>query len=396
MSEQALRFIDLFAGAGGLSEGLSEAGFHGLFANEVIADYASTYKRNHPSTEVVTADIRALDPEEIRKQLGLEREELDLIAGGPPCQGFSINAPVRSILDERNHLFKEYLRFVTAFMPKAILIENVPGLVSFEDGATLHAILDALAELGYGADVRILGAAHYGVPQMRWRTVIVGLRGKNLPAAAFPEPTYHAPIRPNFTVTFNGQLLVKMPAPETDAKFITVRDAIDDLPMLKNGEQGEKIKEYLCEPACEYQKRSRIGSIGVLNHEAPRLSPINMKRLSYIPPGGNWTAIPDELLPKGMLRARKSDHTKRYGRVDPDGLASTILTKCDPHWGAYFHYSQDRSFTVREAARIQSFPDHFVFTGTQAQQFAQVGNAVPPLMASAVGLAIKFILAEGV
>jgi DNA (cytosine-5)-methyltransferase 1 len=396
MSEQALRFIDLFAGAGGLSEGLSEAGFHGLFANEVIADYASTYKRNHPSTQVVTADIRTLDPEEIRKQLGLEREELDLIAGGPPCQGFSINAPVRSVLDERNHLFKEYLRFVTAFMPKAILIENVPGLVSFEDGATLHAILNALAELGYGADVRILGAAHYGVPQMRWRTVIVGLRGKNLPAAAFPEPTYHAPIRPNFTVTFNGQLLVKMPAPETDAKFITVCDAIDDLPMLKNGEQGEKIKEYLCEPACEYQKRSRIGSIGVLNHEAPRLSPINMKRLSYIPPGGNWTAIPDELLPKGMLRARKSDHTKRYGRVDPDGLASTILTKCDPHWGAYFHYSQDRSFTVREAARIQSFPDHFVFTGTQAQQFAQVGNAVPPLMASAVGLAIKFILAEGV
>ena len=96
-----------------------------------------------------------------------------------------------------------------------------------------------------------------------------------------------------------------------------------------------------------------------------------------------------------MQRARKSDHTKRYGRVAPDGLASTILTKCDPHWGAYFHYSQDRSFTVREAARIQSFPDHFVFTGKQAQQFAQVGNAVPPLLAKAVGLAIKSVLEEG-
>jgi DNA (cytosine-5)-methyltransferase 1 len=393
--ENMLKFIDLFAGAGGLSEGLSEAGFHGLFANEIVEDYAYTYKLNHPSTDVVTADIRSLDPNLIRSQLGLQREELDLIAGGPPCQGFSINAPVRSTLDERNHLFKEYLRFVDAFAPKAVLIENVPGLVSFENGDTLHAILDALASLGYGSDVRILGAAYYGVPQMRWRTFILGLRGKNLPSASFPEPTYHAPIRPNFTTTFAGQSLIKMPSPETSAKFVTVKEAIDDLPPLKNGEQGTKIKNYAYEPNCDYQQRSRVGTPGVINHEAPRLSPINVKRLQHIIPGGNWTDIPYELLPKGMQRARKSDHTKRYGRVDPEGLASTILTKCDPHWGAYFHYTQDRSFTVREAARIQSFPDHFIFSGTQAQQFAQVGNAVPPLLAKSVGLALKSILEEG-
>lgn len=395
MSINDLKYIDLFAGAGGLSEGLSEAGFHGLFANEIIEEYANTYKKNHPSTNVTTADIRDLDANEIRKMLHLEREEIDLVAGGPPCQGFSINAPIRSVLDERNHLFKDYLRFINAFAPKAVLIENVPGLVSFEDGATLHAILDALADLGYGAGVRILGAAYYGVPQMRWRTFIIGLRGKNLPTAAFPEPTFHAPIRPNFTSTFNGQQLVKMPTPETVAKFTSVRQAIDDLPPLINGEQGKTVKEYFSDPTSDYQKRSRVGSIGVINHEAPRLAPINLKRMKHIEPGGNWTSIPDELLPKGMQRARKSDHTKRYGRVDPDGLASTILTKCDPHWGAYFHYSQDRSFTVREAARIQSFPDHFVFTGTQAQQFAQVGNAVPPLLANAVGLAIKSILEGG-
>lgn len=395
MSSQEFKFIDLFSGAGGLSEGLSEAGFHGLFANEIIPEYANTYKRNHPSTQVTTADIRDLNANEIRKSLHIEREELDLLAGGPPCQGFSINAPIRSVLDERNHLFKEYLRFVDAFAPKAVLIENVPGLVSFEDGATLHAILNALADLGYGADVRILGAAYYGVPQMRWRTVILGLRGKNLPPAAFPEPIHHAPIKPNFTATFDGQSLVKMPAPETDAGFVTVGEAIGDLPNLNNGEQGDPIKDYLHDPSCDYQRRSRVGSTGVLNHEAPRLSEINLKRMHYIKPGGNWTDIPDDLLPKGMQRARKSDHTKRYGRVSPDGLASTILTKCDPHWGAYFHYSQDRSFTVREAARIQSFPDHFVFTGTQAQQFAQVGNAVPPLLANSVGLAIKSILEEG-
>jgi len=392
---QPLTFIDLFAGAGGLSEGLSEAGFHGLFSNEVVPEYAYTYQKNHPSTEVLTADIRTLDPVEIRDEIGLKREELDLLAGGPPCQGFSINAPVRCKTDERNHLFRDFLRFVDAFAPKSVLIENVPGLVSFEHGATLHAILDSLAQLGYGANVGILGAAYYGVPQMRWRTIIIGLRGENVPAYIFPEPVFHAPIKPNFTSTFDGHSLIKTPLPGTDSNFVTVYDALSDLPPLENGEQGLPVKEYATKPKNDYQKRSRVGSIGVANHEAPRLAEINIKRMQYIEPGGNWTDIPDELLPKGMRSARKSDHTKRYGRVAPDGLASTILTKCDPHWGAYFHYDQDRSFTVREAARIQSFPDHFVFTGTMAQQFAQVGNAVPPLLANAVGLSIKSVLTKG-
>lgn len=392
MTDKALTMLDLFAGAGGLSEGLSEAGFHSLFASEIIPTYADTYRKNHPSSEVLTADIRTVDAEEIRKKLRIEKGELDLLAGGPPCQGFSINAPVRSTLDQRNHLFKEYLRFVDSFAPRAVLIENVPGLVSFEHGATLHAILEALSQLGYGSDVRILGAAYYGVPQMRWRTIIIGTRGKQLPPRAFPEPTFHAPIKPNFTTMFNGQLLVKLPSVEASTHFTTVEEAIGDLPPLKAGEKGSPVKDYYCNPTCDYQRRLRTGSSGVYNHEAPRLSKINMERLKFIKPGGNWTDIPEEMLPKGMQRANKGDHTKRYGRVTPDGLASTILTKCDPHWGAYFHYSQDRSFTVREAARIQSFPDHYIFTGTQAEQFAQVGNAVPPMLAEAVGLAIKSVL----
>ena len=394
MVNNTLTMLDLFAGAGGLSEGLSEAGFHSLFASEIVPVYANTYKLNHPGAKVFTADIRSLDAGEVLSDLGLERGQLDLLAGGPPCQGFSINAPVRSVLDQRNHLFKEYLRFVDTFAPRAVLIENVPGLVSFEHGATLHAILDALAQLGYGADVRILGAAYYGVPQMRWRTIILGLRAKILSSDAFPEPIYHAPIRPNFTTTFDGQMLVKLPAPEVSAAFTSVKEAIGDLPPLMCGERGEEVKEYISEPFCDYQRRLRVGSPGVYNHEAPRLSKINLERLKHIRPGGNWTDIPDDLLPKGMKRANRGDHTKRYGRVTADGLASTILTKCDPHWGAYFHYEQERSFTVREAARIQSFPDHYIFTGTIAEQFAQVGNAVPPLLAEAVGLTLKSILME--
>ncbi len=387
--------IDLFAGAGGLSEGLSESGFHCLFANEVMPIYAQTYMRNHVGTKVLTSDIRTVDANDIMKELGMERGQLDLMAGGPPCQGFSINAPIRSAEDSRNHLFREYLRFVDVFAPRAILIENVPGLVSFEKGSTLHAIIEALAGLGYGADVRILGAAYYGVPQMRWRTVIIGLRGKEVPSEAFPTPICHAPIRPNFATTFNGKPLVKLPTSESLAKFTTVEEAIGDLPPLVCGEVGEQAKDYAMPPQSEYQVLMRTGSGGVYNHESPKLSETNLKRLRYIKPGGNWTDIPFELLPKGMQKARKSDHTMRYGRVRPDGLASTILTKCDPHWGAYFHYSQDRSFTVREAARLQSFPDHYVFSGNAAEQYAQVGNAVPPLLAKAIGLSIISLLNHG-
>lgn len=387
-------FIDLFSGAGGLSEGLTEAGFHGLFANEIVPTYAATYKRNHTNTEVNTSDIRSLDANHVRRSLSLQDGELDLLAGGPPCQGFSINAPVRSKSDQRNHLFKEYLRFVEAFHPKVILIENVPGLVSFDNGGTLGAILGALSDLGYGCDVRILGAAYYGVPQMRWRTIIIGSRGAELPSNTFPMPIFHAPIKPNFTTTYHGTQLVQEPSPETDSNFTTVKEAIGDLPPLKNGEKGAKVKEYATEPFSDYQKRVRTGSAGVYNHEAPRLSAINLERLKYIKEGGNWTDIPYELLPEGMKKARHSDHTKRYGRVKADGLASTILTKCDPHWGAYFHYEQDRSFTVREAARIQSFPDHFVFLGNSSEQFAQVGNAVPPLLGRAIGISIQNLLSK--
>lgn len=385
MSEPIFSFIDLFAGAGGLSEGLSQAGFHSLFANEVVPVYASTYARNHISSKVVTDDIRTLDADKIRDELGLIKGELSLLAGGPPCQGFSINAPIRTNEDHRNHLFKDFLRFVSAFMPKVVLIENVPGLVSFEHGATLHAILESLANLGYGADVRILGAAYYGVPQMRWRTIIIGFRGAEIPEGAFPTPIFHAPIRPNFTSTFDGRSLICVPSSATEARFTTVYEAIGDLPKLRCGERGLAVKPYLCDPFCDYQRSLRIGSAGVYNHESPALSKINIERMRHIKPGGNWTDIPFDLLPKGMQLARKSDHTKRYGRVTKDGLASTILTKCDPHWGAFIHYDQDRSFTVREAARIQSFPDHFIFNGSLAEQFAQVGNAVPPLLAKAIG-----------
>ncbi|TAN47662.1 MAG: DNA cytosine methyltransferase [Methylococcaceae bacterium] len=387
-----LKMIDLFAGAGGLSQGLREVGFHSLYANEIKQRYSETYEANHENTIVDQRDIRKVDAGSVRKRLKLKRGELDLIAGGPPCQGFSINAPVRSSDDERNHLFKEYLRFVDEFFPRAVLIENVPGLVSFEGGITLQAILTMLEKHGYESDVKILYAPHYGVPQTRWRTIIIGLRDGQAPGLAFPEPVRQAPIRVNFTSRFEGRNIVALPGKVELPSFVSVKDAISDLPVLKNGETGEERKKYRIAPINDFQRAMRAGSNGIFNHEAARLSKINLERLAFIPPGGNWTSIPEKLLPKGMQRARRSDHTKRYGRVEPNGLASTILTKCDPHWGAYFHYDQDRAFTVREAARIQTFPDTFHFLGSRVEQYEQVGNAVPPLLAAAIGCSLACVL----
>ena len=375
-----------------MSDGLNEAGFKSLYANEIKKCYSATYALNHPKTIVDQGDIREVDVKKVRQRLGIERGELDLVAGGPPCQGFSINAPIRSNKDKRNHLFRDFLKFVDEFYPRAVIIENVPGLVSFEGGMTLQAIITSLEKHGYKSDVKILYAPHYGVPQTRWRTIIIGLRDSTSVDDAFPEPVRFAPLRVNFTSNFEGRNIVALPTKVELPTFVSVSDAIDDLPILKNGNKEKGLKKYRTEPQNEFQRAMRVGSKSVINYEGANLGKINLERLEHIPPGGNWTNIPFDLLPKGMQRARRSDHTKRYGRVDPDGLASTILTKCDPHWGAYFHYNQDRVFTVREAARIQTFRDTYRFTGSIAEQYEQVGNAVPPLLASAIGRSIANIL----
>ena len=197
--------IDLFAGAGGLSTGLTQAGFRPLFASELHPTYAAAYAFNHRETDVVVDDIRRVDAHEVRSRFGLDRGDLDLLAGGPPCQGFSINAPIRSNKDPRNHLFREFLRFTEEFMPRAILIENVPGLVSFERGGTLTAITSSLEQYGYHTSVKILSAAYHGVPQTRWRTIIIGTLTPHNEATVWPQPTHCAQVRANFSHNFHGK-----------------------------------------------------------------------------------------------------------------------------------------------------------------------------------------------
>lgn len=381
--------IDLFAGAGGLSTGLTQAGFRPLFASELHPTYAAAYAFNHRETDVVVDDIRRVDAHEVRSRFGLDRGDLDLLAGGPPCQGFSINAPIRSNKDPRNHLFREFLRFTEEFMPRAILIENVPGLVSFERGGTLTAITSSLEQYGYHTSVKILSAAYHGVPQTRWRTIIIGTLTPHNEATVWPQPTHCAQVRANFSHNFHGKDILEQPSDAPSQAATTLRDAISDLPRSpKHLNSQDAIAQYDSAPTSVFQNQVRRGSTGVYNHFSSNLSGINLERLSHIPPGGNWTNIPHNLLPAGMRRARKSDHTKRYGRPRWGDLSGTILTKCDPHWGAFFHPSEDRVFTVREAARIQSFPDTYHFTGSLAEQYAEVGNAVPPMLAQAIGTQI--------
>lgn len=377
--------IDLFCGAGGITEGFRKAGYHCLYANDIMREAIETFAYNHPRSIADNRPIEETDPAQIRAQFGLVPGELDVLVGGPPCQGFSINAPDRFIDDPRNKLFKHFAKYLAEFKPKTFVFENVPGLLSLGDGNILSQILREFAKLGYHIEQHILFAAHYGVPQERWRLILLGsLTGK----ISHPEPTHWAVGRANFRGGRDMVFQLSEKDREHLLPTITVSEAIDDLPRLKMGEGGEEVL-YTTGGASAFARLMRNPDGVTFNHYAAKLSKQNTERMKYVPPGGSWRDIPYDLLPKGMQRARRSDHTKRYGRLLPDGLAGTVLTKCDPHWGAVFLPDQDRALTVREAARLQSFPDTYRFLGPRVSQYEQVGNAVPVLMAHAVALKVR-------
>jgi DNA (cytosine-5)-methyltransferase 1 len=386
-----IKTIDLFAGAGGITEGFRQAGASCVFANDFNPHACETFRHNHPGVEMVCGAIQDLDPAKIRKNLAMRKGDLDVLVGGPPCQGFSINAPERFLEDPRNSLFKHYLRFVDEFAPKTFMFENVPGMLSLGGGRIFDTIISQMQERGYRISARILLAAHYGVPQVRWRMIILG---STLPEAPkHPEPTHFYTGRPNFK---GGATIATRLVPLDEIRLTpaaTLADAIADLPAVAAGGGHEKMEYGGNDPKSSFARLMRDGSDVLHNHTANRLSQINFDRLAHIPPGAAWTSIPHDLLPAGMKKARISDHTMRYGRLSWDSLAGTMMTKCDPHWGAVFHPSQERTFTVRETARIQSFPDTYRFLGSRAAQYEQVGNAVPVLMAKSIAEALAEHLA---
>ncbi len=377
--------IDLFSGAGGITLGLANSGFDVLACSDHNPACERTHRRNFPGIPFIRTDIAQLKGADLLKVTSLGRGQLDLLIGGPPCQGFSIIGR-REVFDPRNRLIHEYLRVARELKPKCVIIENVPGLATLDKGAILRNIGDTFAEAGYSADCAELLAAQYGTPQMRWRMFFIGWRldlGKH---GGFPLPSHGragiGDLVPNRTIS-SADL----------ANFVTIRDAIGDLPVVGG---GEIVDTYTRLPASIFQKAMRSGSGTTLaNHYAARLSKQNMARLELLKPGQDWRSLPHELLPRGMQRALRKDHTRRYRRMQWDGVARSIITRFrDPKSGEYIHPEQHRTISIREAARIQSFPDWFVFEGSYSELYDQVGNAVPPLLARAVGREIQQMLAE--
>lgn len=368
--------VDLFSGAGGITLGLTNSGFNVVYCTDIDPACEATHRRNFPGIPFVRDGIENIKGEDILRIARLQREDLDLLVGGPPCQGFSILGQ-RQIWDPRNGLFHQFLRIAKELKPKCLVIENVTGLATLDNGIVLREIGKAFAEAGYTIDCAELLAAQYGVPQMRWRMFFVGWRLDLGKRGGFPGPTHGrtgiGDLVPNRTIT----------AAES-AGFVTIREAIGDLPAIRAGELGTAYRRA---PKCDYQMAMREGAPATLsNHYAPRLSKQNIMRLRALKPGQDWRDLPRQLLPVSMRRALRKDHTRRYRRMKWDGVARTIITRFrDPKSGEYTHPNQHRTISIREAARIQSFPDWFVFEGSYSQQYDQVGNAVPPLLARAVG-----------
>src|ERR1017187_6906112 len=225
-----LSTIDLFCGAGGITEGFREAGYKCLYANDCMPEAIETFLFNHSEAWAEAEDIEEVDPAQVRKQLGLKKGALDALVGGPPCQGFSINAPERFLTDPRNKLFKDYVRFLEEFEPKAFLFENVPGLLSLGDGKVLYRILREFVRLNYHVSVKILLAAHYGVPQERWRLILLGSKSGEI---APPEPTHYAVRRANFRGG-GGVLTFQLTESDKDRHLpaVPVGEDIGDLPRL--------------------------------------------------------------------------------------------------------------------------------------------------------------------
>ena len=335
--------IDLFCGCGGLSYGFIEAGFDVLLGIDNWKDAISTFENTHKNAKGIVVDLFKETPNEISKQTSIK--DIDVIIGGPPCQGFSI-AGKRIIDDERNQLYKSFVSFVKYHQPKVFLMENVPNIVSMGKGVVKDSIIEDFVKLGYTVVYKVLLASDYGVPQNRRRAFFVGTN--NNKEFIFPEPTTKNPI--------------------------SAKDAISDL-SEKSLTDGTK---YKTEPKSEYQKLIREKSKGIYNHEITLHSEQTTSIISLVPDGGNYKNLPEEL--------RKTRNVNiAWTRLNSEKPSFTIDTGHRHH----FHYKYNRVPTVRESARIQSFPDTFIFLGSKTSQYKQVGNAVPPILAKVLAKEIK-------
>lgn len=342
--------LDLFSGCGGLSYGFQQAGFEVIAGIDNWKDALATFQKNHPTSQGILMDLAVASSSKISQQIN---KSIDVIVGGPPCQGFSISGK-RNPDDPRNLLYKSFLSVIDYFKPKAIVMENVPNMVSIAQGQIREQILADFKRLGYQVQYKILLASDYGVPQNRRRVIFVGVSKHykfNFPVGHFTE------------------------------NKITCSQAMNDLPegSIPDGDP------YPVNARSTYQQLMRIGSSQVYNHQITKHSQKTINTIAMVPDGGNYKDLPSHL-----QNTRKVNIAwTRYSSHKP---SLTIDTGHRHH----FHYKWNRVPTVRESARLQSFPDSFIFYGSKTSQYKQVGNAVPPLMAKAIAKELWYCLNQKV
>ncbi len=345
---RAPRCLDLFCGIGGLTLGLEAAGVRSIGGIDWWDDALKTFERNHASVKCMNSDLTKTSASDVEEFFGISRAAIDVVTGGPPCQGFS-TVGKRDESDPRNVLWRRYHELVAEIRPAYVLIENVEGMLVVRDGELASTVARSFAEIGYRMKFQLLRAADFGVPQLRKRTIFLGwLDG-------LAEPRFPAKLR----------------GPQ-----VTVADAIFDLPALRPGERSE---DYDREPFTDFQRARRGRCVRLHNHEAANHPAALVEVLRHIPDGGNRKSIPDHLQPA-------SGFHNSYARLSSDKPAIAVTSNMrKPSSARTTHPLQHRGLTVREGLRLQSFDDDFVVLGSRTSQYLQVGNAVPPLLASALG-----------
>jgi len=338
-------------------------------AIEIDRSAAETFSMNHPEARVYGEDIRSdrVSPAILKRDVG----RVDVVLGGPMCQGVSQRGP-RDPHDDRNFAFWAFAEYVRELRPRFFLMENVPAIASDVHNRQLAiAVFEELASLGYNLAAEVVCAAWFGVPQLRYRLVVMGSRDS--------QPS------------FPGCVSSFIEANEPEVDFVTVGEAIMDLPAVESGSgrDTQPMPPPEGEALSSYARMMRSGARSLFNHWASDTDTINLDRIAHVPEGGNWHDIPLELLPDRFRHVRLSDHTTTYRRLDRSHPAHVITCLCgNVTAGAFTHPTQDRAITVREAARLQGFPDHFRCSGPRSSQYKQVGNAVPALMAKSLVLSL--------
>lgn len=351
-----MNVIDLFCGCGGFSKGFEQAGFDVRLGIDVWHDAVTTYKANFPHAATIVGDISTLTGKDLLDAAGMSPNEVDVIIGGPPCQGFSLSGK-RMLDDPRNILYKSFVRMVETIQPKAFVMENVPGLVRLFNGQVKEQVIEDFTNIGYKVEMQQLTACDFGVPQARTRVFFVGINKEKIKNSAysFPTATYGIGKKP----------------------YVTCKDALSDLDFIGDTRLLADEAEYELPAMSEYQRFIRKKSNKLLNHVTTIHTEKTRNIIAMVPDGGNYKDLPQEL-----WSTRKVNIA--WTRMDSKKPCFTIDTGHNHH----FHYKANRVPTVRESARIQSFPDDFRFIGIKTSQLKQVGNAVPPLLAQAVAESI--------